>query len=429
MLLVFVDKISERLIYTFDFIFKARSISYRFTNDWLYFNQTDCAKVVYSEKHSDNDLNILPSTVLFDEAIFKYAISKDKFYIEECLVFDKIIDPFASIFYILSNYEEYVVKQRDEHERFESKNSLLVKYNWLEKVICDRIAEDIIAFIEFSLNFRLEKQKIPTKLIPTFDIDNTFAFKWKDGIKKYLGLWRDKLKGDKIRILARHKFLSGEADDPYDGYDTIKDCCNSGFDVKIFWLLGENSKFDKNISAHDLRHQELIREMSHFATIGLHPSYNSNSSVFFLKKEKETLNLILKKKVNFSRQHFLKLIIPGTYKTLISEGFTDDYSMGFADAIGFRSGTARSFPFFDLMRNETTDFQIHPFAYMDGTLNTYLKLSPELAKQKIRILFEEVRQFGGDFIFIWHNETITDFGVWKNWKPVFDFTLSLKNEI
>lgn len=429
MLLVFVDKISERLIYTFDFIFKARAIPYRFTNDWLYFNQNKCAKFVYSEIHSENELNIWPSTVLFDEAIFKYALSKENFSKEECLTFDKITDPFASIFYILSNYEEYIVKQRDEHERFESKNSLLVKYNWLEKVICDRISEDIIAFLESELQVNFNKEKIPTKLIPTFDIDNTFAFKWKEGLKKQLSFWRDKLKKDKLRLEARKKFVSGELGDPYDSYDTIKDCCNAGFDVKIFWLLGENGKYDKNISANDLRHQELIREMAHFAEIGLHPSYNSNSSVFFLKKEKETINQILKKKVSISRQHFLKVSIPYTYKTLISEGFTDDYSMGFAEALGFRSGTARSFPFFDLNRNETTTFQIHPFTYMDGTLNTYLKLSPEFAKQKIRVLFEEVKQFGGDFIFIWHNETITNFGVWKNWKSVFDFTLTLKNEI
>ncbi|MES2588910.1 MAG: polysaccharide deacetylase family protein [Bacteroidota bacterium] len=425
-MLIFVDKITERLIYTLDFIFKDRGILYELTNDWASFKKSEQKKFIYSDSLDEENLKIFPSTVLFDEVIFDYAISKAAFFKEECLTFDKINDPFASIFYVLSRMEEYTVKQRDFHERFEAKNSILYKYSFLDKVICDRWSVDIIAFLEEKLACKLNPKIIPTKLIPSFDIDNTFAFQWKDGLRKTLGTWKDKIKKDKLRIEARANFEAGKITDPYDTFDEIKSLKEKGFDTKIFWLLGENSKYDKNISGADQRHQNLIQEMSKFAEIGLHPSYESNKSSLLLKNEHILLQQILKADVKNSRQHFLKLTFPATYNNLISLGFTDDFTMGYADEFGFRAGTCRSFLFFDLIKNTPTSLRVHPFAYMDGTLNQYLKLSPEEAKIKIQALYDEVKNFGGDFIFLWHNETISEFGVWKNWKSVFDFTLNLR---
>jgi hypothetical protein len=100
--------------------------------------------------------------------------------------------------------------------------------------------------------------------------------------------------------------------------------------------------------------------------------------------------------------------------------------MGFADVVGFRIGTSRPVKWFDLQKNKVTQLTLHPFAFMDGTLNEYLKLTPELAKEKISELFSEVKNYGGEFSFIWHNETIGDYGIWKGWKTVFEWSVDLK---
>lgn len=426
MLQIFVEQISERLIYTLDFVFKERGLDYTLTNDYHRFLESPNTKLNYSERYFENVLQLKPSSLLFDEERMVYGIHMDVFENEECLTFNEILDPLASIFYILSRMEEYTSTLEDEHGRFQAKNSVLIRFNWLEKVVCDRWAEAFLRFLNRNNVLSYHKQKFEIQIRPTFDIDNAFAYQFKSGLRRWMSTTRDVLKGDKKRLNERLQVLKGTITDPYDTYDYILSIADRGFQVNIFWLLGDYAKYDKNISFKDARHQRLIRKMDRQTTVGIHPSYKSNSYEYYLMTEKERLETILNHSVEHSRQHFLKLKLPITYQTLASMGIEHDYTMGYAESIGFRAGTARSFKWFDLSKNQITDLNIHPFVYMDGTLNEYLKIEPAKAMKKIQQLFDEVQEFGGDFLFIWHNETIGNYGKWNGWKSVLEYTLNLK---
>lgn len=424
MLLIYVDKITARLQYTLDFIFENRALSYRLTNDWLSFTQAEGSKLVYSERFAENHFQLVPSSLLFEEEVIEHEFEKSTLYNFECLAFGKQADILASIFYVLVRYEEYTSKVKDQHDRFQAKDSLQTKFAWLEQAICDRWSENFLQLLVDHCSFSHVKSKSKPKLVPTFDIDNTYAFKWKDGLRSFLSKWRDIIKKDQTRIAARKTFLE-TGHDPYDTFDQIAALPNRGFETKVFWLVGDYARYDKNVSINNPKHRELVKSLSAKLSIGLHPSYESNKSLYTLRNEKNTLETILGSELKLSRQHFLKIDYPYTFQCLSELGFESDYSMGFHDAIGFRAGTARPHFFFNLSRNIRTKLLLHPFVYMDITLAQYQKLKPSEAIEKIKSLYEEVSNFGGDFVFLWHNESISEFGHWKNWKQVFDATLAL----
>ena len=56
---------------------------------------------------------------------------------------------------------------------------------------------------------------------------------------------------------------------------------------------------------------------------------------------------------------------------------------------------------------------------MDVTLRQYMGLSPEEAGAEIENLMQEVKNVGGVFSAIWHNETLNDLDDWKGYRDVF----------
>ena len=123
--------------------------------------------------------------------------------------------------------------------------------------------------------------------------------------------------------------------------------------------------------------------------------------------------------ISASRQHFLKIAMPATYRNLIENDITDDYTMGFAARPGFRAGICSTFKWYDLESEVVTNLNIHPFAIMDGTLRDYMKVDASEAMNHIRPLIDEVKNTNGTFISLWHNESLSDEGRWKGWVDIY----------
>lgn len=418
-MLIYVEYITERLLYTLSFVFGDRKIAYQLTNDGIAFIAAKGPKLNYSKREFEDCFHIFPATVLFEDELQKEVPQKGTYQDITCLAFQQTPDVLASVFYVLSRMEEYHSLHTDGLGRYKASSSILQKHDWLQTPICDIWSNALIAVLEKEWQISLNAQQPRFYFQPTFDIDNAFAYAHKNTIRTFLAHAKDFIYGRTTRRNDRQLVRQGHSKDPYDTFDQIAALAQHFEYTKVFWLLGNYTKLDKNISHLNLAQQVKIKEIAAFAEIGIHGSSLTPFNAQQLEIEIQRLEQIMGYRPNSNRQHFLLLRLPDTYRNLLKAGITHDYTMGYAEQTGFRAGTARSFKWFDLQKNEVTNLNIHPFVYMDGTLLEYLKLSPSEAKERIGALYHEVQKYGGAFGFLWHNETISGYQHWESYQEVF----------
>jgi hypothetical protein len=448
-ILFYCEKMTPRLRYTVQSIVgNLLSAEFIFTHDKEQFSQSDLPKINYSwQQLADKEIIVPPKSLLFDNTIqhFEIDIYWDFFGNNDSIkkgrrpveTKDKCfnLDIFASIFYLVSRYEEYTCQSSklDAHGRFLASESLAERTGFLQYPLVNVHVNTLAEYLKDA--FPTIQLKRPTYAFqPTFDIDMAWLYRNKGFLRTTSGFLKDFLKGKFEGIKERMDVLKGDAGDPIHNFDYIRKIHNDfGKNFRVFWLLGDLGKFDKNIAWTKPDFQALIRSFAHDFTVGIHPSYRSNASQLILEKEVGRLKEILTKSAKNafytegslfpSRQHFLKLSFPETYRRLINVGIFEDWTMGYADETGFRASIATPFPWFDLEKNEETALIIHPFQAMDVTLNQYLKLTPEEATERLRVLIRNTKEVGGTFTTLWHNDNLTDIGVWKGWKKIYEHLL------
>jgi hypothetical protein len=426
--LIYVEYITERLLYTLSFVFSERKVAYQLTNDGIAFIAATGPKLNYSNRDFEDAMQLVPATLLFEDELLRETPTKGVFKDTECLCFEGQPDLLASIFYILSRMEEYQSIHTDAHERFQASASVAFAHNWLQLPICDIWSEALILYLEQTLNHGLQAQKPRFHFQPTFDIDNTFAYAHKNTIRTFFANCKDLIYHRSARVRDRKMVRKGVKPDPYDTFDQIAEIAQQFPETKVFWLLGNYTKLDKNLSHLNLPQQDKIRQIAAHAEIGIHGSSLTKHSYQQLEIEIQRLEQIIGYRPHSNRQHFLLMSLPNTYLQLLKAGITHDYTMGYAEETGFRAGTARTFKWFDLRKNEVTHLNIHPFVYMDGTLLEYLQLKPDEASRRIENLYTTVQKYGGTFSFLWHNETISGYLQWATYQEVFKATFVINQD-
>ncbi|MBL0343579.1 MAG: polysaccharide deacetylase family protein [Bacteroidetes bacterium] len=282
--------------------------------------------------------------------------------------------------------------------------------------------------IRDQLKLRFPGMVFPEKkyrFISTIDIDNAWAYLEK-GFMRTTGAYARAIFSFNLNeIVERTRVLLGMEKDPYDTYELQFELQRKfKFKSIYFFLLGEYGLNDKNVPIDSRKFRSLIKSIADYAEAGIHPSYGSNKNPSRLKKELNELSKILKREVTKSRQHFLVLKLPETYRRLIELDITDDYTMGYALQVGFRASICSPYYFYDLDNEQITSLKIHPFAVMDATLKYYMKIDPAAAMNHILPLIDEVRKVNGDFVSLWHNESLSENKIWEGWRKVYEDMLA-----
>lgn len=428
MLLIYVDKLTNRLGYTLNLVFKEMmSIKYSITIDKEYFIQYEGPKLSYSTQPISNELFIFSTPLLFQTIIEMVEVNyfeKDKTpYLFKTYSKDSICDYdiLAACFYMVSRYEEYLPYVKDIHSRFKAEDSLAYKKGFLTKPIVNIWVNELRDKI---LNHypELSSQSKNYSFTNTVDIDSAYSYRCKGFTRNILGFFRDLLKGKIDLCLERIKVLLKIEKDPYDTFEYIIALIEKFKVNTIFFVLyGNYGKYDKNINPYNNRFRRLIKSLCDYAKVGVHPSYDSFDYPQLINSQIKMLEETLHKPIKRSRYHYLHFRLPEGYRNLIATGsVAEDFSMGFSDSIGFRAGVCNSFNFYDLALDYETKLRIHPFAYMDVALKNGMNLTPQEAFVEIKKINDEVKKVNGEMVSIWHNESLSNKREWFGWREVYE---------
>ncbi|MEA3505205.1 MAG: polysaccharide deacetylase family protein, partial [Bacteroidota bacterium] len=319
---------------------------------------------------------------------------------------------------------------KDTHGRFNAHESIAYKNGFLDKPVVNIWAykiRDILIKRYPDMPFK----KRDFTFTPTYDIDLAFSYRGKGFLRSIGGYLKSLSQGNFKDILQRTQVLWGFKSDPYNTF-LYQINLHKRFNLTplYFVLYAQYGQYDKNTPIKNRRFQILIKHLADYADVGIHPSYASNNNYEVLKNEIKNLSLTLNREITFSRQHYLKLAIPSTYRNLINLDIHNDYTMGFAAEPGFRAGTCDSYKFYDLDLELSTNLRIHPFTLMEGSLKDYKNINPKEAFPHIKKLVDAVKEVDGTLITLWHNHSLNDDineGRWKKpYEEMIEYIESLK---
>ncbi|MEO7176747.1 MAG: hypothetical protein ABIV51_12565 [Saprospiraceae bacterium] len=420
-LLIYSETIGPRLQYVCKLLFSAFP-QIQITDDLSQLSNAVRPTIQYggSEKISPNYLWI-PASGLLDELNIKQIDPELSWDGDLPLLFpsaghDLAGDLFSSVFYWASRYEEYLPFDADIHGRFAGKLSHAHKHKYLDLPVIDAWRQRL--FVRFNIWSADNIQYCP-EIQWTFDIDQWSAFKGRSLLRTIGGSTRDLLQGRLEAVSDRIKVLFGGKSDPYQNLEYLQSIANNtGNAAKIFLHLGQYAEFDKNTVIDPSEFAEFTSNLDAEKQLGIHPSYASNSSKDRLQKELSKFEALTGNIASRSRQHYLKLEFPGTYRGLMHSGISEDWTMGYADLLGFRAGTGNPFHWFDLERNEETGFVVHPFAALDVTLKVYLQYTPAEAIAAVKRLLDISAKFHFPLVLIWHNSSFYGPYGWEGWQQL-----------
>ncbi len=369
------------------------------TQDDVYLKQENIPSKVKSLEHSFGSGGCLPIIYGDDEL----KIGEDRTICG--------LDIFASVFYMLTRFEEYVLKDRDAHDRFPAKKALSVRACFQKRAVVDEYVDFLCEMMIYS-GYKMNKERERVlNIIPTHDVDH--LRRWGSLIAftknsmSYILRKGATIRDIKTLMAFYWDVKTGKKDDPFDTFDFLMDESETrGTKSYFFFKASATSKFD---SGYDICSDEARKAIGKIISrghhIGIHPGYYTYNKKDLMEKEIEGLSFAIGGKVEFGRQHYLRFEAPTTWQILEDVGIKWDSTVGYPEVEGFRAGTCRDFPVFNFLTRKKLKLREKPLIFMDQTLTSYQLLNQKQIFDTLDGLKKTVQRHHGDLVFLWHNSS------------------------
>jgi len=432
MLLVYTHKITPRVRYIFKQICtRILGIPVSFTTKVEEFIAHDSLKMSYTKQALSHEIFIKSHELLFEQGLSDIEITihdwgETKGFFLNGDKSTMPFDIFAASFYLLSRYEEYLPHVKDDYGRYPAKESLAFKHGFLNQPIVDIWAFKFREILQKNFpEFEFPNRKFIIK--PVIDVPSAYNFKLKGIMRSFGGILKDLSEFKFKRLYYRFMVIFGLKNDPYDTFKyIINKQKQTKFKFLFFFLIGNYSTYDKNVSVHKKKFVSLIKQVADYCKVGLKASYFAIEDIKILKTEKIKLENIINTSLEISRNSFSKINLPESYRNLVELEVKEDYSMGYVNHIGFRAGTCTAFFFYDLDYEVQTPLRINSYHLLDYTL---LNTQSLLDKKKVlNEIISQVKSVNGEFVPVFHNYTFSNIERWYGFKELFNFILESADE-
>jgi hypothetical protein len=320
-------------------------------------------------------------------------------------------DIIASSFFLLSRYEEILKPEcRDQHGRFLAKDSMLFQQGYGNRPLVDEYGALLRKWLRELGAPVPPDQKGFSKIYLTHDVDGPFRFeRFSTVCKQYI----KNILHYNYCASPLKKYINEHNDDFYTfpaviDYDrNCKEKLPHTAVESIYFLISAGSLFNRkyyNFTSRKTARLIAALEQSG-AVLGLHVSYEAGVDPRRIAGEVTRLTRNLKQYNGFSRHHFLQWREPEDVVYMEQAGITDDFTLSYADAVGFRVGTCHPYRFINPRTKTLTSVVIHPLEIMECTLNraVYMHLDYEQAFETCKEIVRQVHNHRGELVLLWHN--------------------------
>ncbi len=309
-------------------------------------------------------------------------------------------------FKVLSREEEIESKNIDKHKRFIAAKSNI--FTHLKEPIVNKYAialDKLIKILYKEGNIPLmqkcqwpENRKFAVCL--SHDVDNV----------KFI-------KSDFLSINKVADFIKGE--NPYWQFHKVIELEGKyNFKSTFFFCTGKKHSLDPNYSIKEKKIRYIIKFLINKENeVGLHLSYLSYNNIKMIESEKRELMNLVGGKIG-ARTHFLRFSVPKTLVLEDKSGIYYDSSLGYSDAVGYRSGFCWPYTPYAIGYEKSLNILELPLSVMDGTLFGESK-TVDNALRSLKKLFHHVKKYNGVIVMDWHQNVFNE-KYFKGWSYVYE---------
>ena len=329
-------------------------------------------------------------------------------------------DLLASTYFLISRYEEmYRRSERDSYGRFPGKSSLPYRAGFLHRPIIDEYGEALRQILlETGIaerhNLRLEERpQTFSRVNLTHDLSRPYNYR---GWRSFLRAW---LKQKKSPLEAARLSFSADVEDDYFTFPKFlkwdRNTCDSlgrdRSDIFLFIRMPSHHPLDKPYySLHSLYLRRILSiAAKHKVLLALQCSYAAGHQSELISKERHQFEKAFRQRPRGLRHNKLTSCEPEDLLQAYVSGFRNDYSMGYADVVGFRLGTCRPVKFINPNTRLLTELILHPLVLRDLTLSDqrYMALEQDEAERIAHDLIRTTARYNGELTLLWHNDLLS----------------------